>query len=183
MLNRLLRASPYIVLLICAMYLYHLATQFDYTAPPGRIGPDAWPKLILVMLGAVCVCEIVKNLLVGESFTASGMLDKLMQDAGAEEEEANRPGYPLRLWAGIGLTVVYTLLMETLGFFVASSAYLALFMIIGQYTRWRVIAAASVLGSLAIMFIFMKIVYVSLPLGVGPFKVVSIALLAVMGVR
>jgi len=183
MLSRLQRAAPYIVLQICVMYFYHLATQFDFMAPPGRIGPDAWPKMILVLMGAACVYEIVKNLLVGESFSAAGLLDKLMTDAGAGEEAANQPSYPLRLWGGIGVTIAYILLIDTLGFFIASSTYLALFMAIGGYKRWRVIVSTSVLGSLVIMFIFMKIVYVSLPLGSGPFLTVSTALLTVMGVH
>ncbi len=183
MLNRLLRAAPYILLQICAIYLYNVAVRFDYTAPAGRIGPDAWPKLILVLLGAACVYEIVKNLLVGESFDAAGLLGKLMKDAGAGEDGASQASYPLRLWAGIGLTIAFILSIDTLGFFIATSAYLALFMAIGRYRRWGVIAGASLLGSLAIMFVFMKIVYVSLPLGTGPFLAVSGALLAVMGVR
>lgn len=183
MLNRLQRAAPYIVLQICVMYFYHLSTQFDYMAPAGRIGPDAWPKMILVLMGGVCVYEIVKNLLVGESFSAAGLLEKLMTDADAGAEGANQPNYPLRLWAGIGLTIVYILTIDILGFFIASSSYLALFMVIGRYYRWGVIAGTSLLGSLSIMFIFMKIVYVSLPLGTGPFLAVSTALLSVMGVH
>ncbi len=183
MLNRLLRASPYIVLLIGAMVFYHLATQIDYAAPAGRIGPDAWPKLILILLGAACAYGIVKSLLVRESFEAAGLLGKLMKDAGAGEEGDSQPVYPLRLWAGIGLTIVYILAISTLGFFIATSAYLALFMVIGRYRRWRVISSTSLLGTLVIMFVFMKVVYVSLPLGTGPFLTVSTALLAVMGVR
>lgn len=183
MLNRLLRASPYIVLQICVVYLYNVATRFDYSAPAGRIGPDAWPKLILVLMGGVCVYEIAKNLLVGESFTAAGLLDKLMKDAGAGEDGASQTSYPLRLWAGIGLTIAFILSIDKLGFFIATSAYLALFMAIGRYRRWGVIACTSLLGSLAIMFVFMRIVYVSLPLGTGPFLAISSALLAVMGVH
>jgi len=183
MLNRLQRAAPYIVLQICVTYFYYLSTQLDFTAPAGRIGPDAWPKMILVLMSAACVYEIVKNLLVGKSFSAAGLLEKLMANADAGAEPANPPNYPLRLWAGIGLTIVYILTIDILGFFIASSGYLALFMVVGRYYRWRVIASTSVLGSLVIMFIFMKIVYVSLPLGTGPFLAVSTALLTVMGVH
>ena len=61
-----------------------------------------------------------------------------------------------------------------LGFFLATAVYLAAFMVVGRYRRAGVIAATSVLGSLAFMYVFMKIVYVSLPLGVGPFEQVSV---------
>jgi hypothetical protein len=59
-----------------------VAGRIDFPAAPGRIGPDFWPKSILVLLGLVCVYEIIKNLLVGETFTAAGLLEKLMKDSG-----------------------------------------------------------------------------------------------------
>ena len=158
MLNRLLRASPYIVVQLAAMVLYQVAGRIDFPAAPGRIGPDFWPKSILVLLGLVCVYEIIKNLLIGETFTAAGLLEKFMKDSGATEGEEKLRSYPLIL------------------------AYLALFMVIGRYRNWTVIAVSSVLGSLALVFIFMKVVYVSLPLGVEPFSAVSLWLLRVMGV-
>ncbi len=43
--------------------------------------------------------------------------------------------------------------------------------------------ASSLLGSLAFVFVFMKIVYVSLPLGVEPFSQVSLLLMRLMGIR
>ncbi|TRZ65096.1 MAG: hypothetical protein D4S02_09575 [Rhodocyclaceae bacterium] len=183
MLNRLWRAAPYIVLQLAAMYFYQLAGSIDYPATPGRIGPDFWPKAILVLLGLVCVYEIIKNVLVGESFTAAGLLEKLMKESAAGQGEEKLPAYPLRLAGGIGLTILYVATIDKIGFFLATSAYLALFMVIGRYRQWGVIAAASLLGSLLLMFIFMKLVYVSLPLGVEPFSAVSVGLLSIMGVR
>ena len=183
MLNRLWRAAPYIVLQIAAMYFYQLAGRIDFPATPGRIGPDFWPKAILVLLGLVCVYEIIKNLLIGETFTAAGLLEKLMEDSATDRGEESLPSHPLRLAAGIGLTIAFVAGIDTFGFFLATCAYLALFMVIGRYRHWGVIAASSVLGALLLMFVFMKLVYVSLPLGTEPFSAVSIALLSLMGVR
>jgi putative tricarboxylic transport membrane protein len=58
-----------------------------------------------------------------------------------------------------------------------------LFMALGRYRRAGVIVAASLAGSFAFVVVFMKVVYVSLPLGVGPFRAFSAALLAAVGVR
>ena len=60
---------------------------------------------------------------------------------------------------------------------------LAAFMLVGRYRRPGVIVASSVVGSLAFVFVFMKIVYVSLPLGVGPFRSVSTWLMAMLGIH
>jgi putative tricarboxylic transport membrane protein len=54
---------------------------------------------------------------------------------------------------------------------------------VGRYRRLGVIVATSVIGSLAFMFMFMKVVYVSLPLGIEPFAQVSFALMRVMGIK
>jgi putative tricarboxylic transport membrane protein len=56
-------------------------------------------------------------------------------------------------------------------------------MVLGRYRRNGVIVSISLLGSLAFVFVFMKIVYVSLPLGIGPFQAVSVAILAALGIR
>jgi hypothetical protein len=44
-------------------------------------------------------------------------------------------------------------------------------------------AAVSLLGTLAMMFFFMKVVYVSLPLGRAPFMQVTLFLMQAMGIR
>jgi len=182
MLNRLRRAAPYIILQLAAMYFYQLAGRIDYPATPGRIGPDFWPKAILVLLGLVCVYEIIKNVLVGETFSAAGLLEKLMKESAADQGE-EEPDHPLLLAGGMLLTIVYVATIDIFGFFLTTCTYLALFMTIGRYRRWGVIAAASLVGALLLMFIFMKLVYVSLPLGIAPFSAVSVALLSIMGVR
>jgi putative tricarboxylic transport membrane protein len=118
------------------MYLYQVAGRIEFPAAPGRIGPDFWPKSILVLLGLVCVYEIIKNLLIGETFTAAGLLEKFMKDSGEVEGEEKQRSYPLILAGGIVLTVIYVVTISTLGFFLATIAYLALFMVLGRYRNW-----------------------------------------------
>ena len=45
------------------------------------------------------------------------------------------------------------------------------------------IAAIGLLGALLLMYVFMKLVYVSLPIGVDPFSQVTFFLMQVMGIR
>jgi len=46
-----------------------------------------------------------------------------------------------------------------------------------------VIAVVAVGGALVFMFVFMRIVYLSLPIGVPPFAQVSLMLMQLMGIR
>ena len=98
--------------------------------------------------------------------------------AAAEEKT-----YPHLLWIGIVMTVAYAVLIDKLGFFLCTFIYLAAFMWIGRYRRSGIILITSLVGSLAFMFMFMKIVYVSLPLGVDPFSQVSFLLMRLMGIK
>ena len=99
------------------------------------------------------------------------------------ETQSAAPPSVLRLALSMGATLAYVLLVGVMGFFLATAAYLAAFVAIGGYRRWGVIAACALGGSLAMVVVFMKIVYVSLPLGAGPFRAFSISLLVLLGVR
>lgn len=184
MLRRAGRAAPYAVLLGAAAYFYHLAGSLEFVAPASRIGPDAWPKIILGLLAAVCLYQIGRSFLGSSASTASGLLHSLMaraaDDANGVHTADRSPGL---LLGGIAVTIAYVLLVDVIGFFVATALYLAAFMRVGRYRRYGVIAVASVAGSLALVVVFMRIVYISLPPGVGPFRSLSFGLLALLGVK
>ena len=167
---------PYAALVLGAAFLYHETGSFANAGRPGQLGPDFWPRAVLVLLMVVCGLEMVRRALAApEARPPAGAKPK------AHDEEEVR--YPRLLAGGIAITVAYVPGIEYLGFFVATALYLAAFMLIGRYRRAGVIAAASIVGSLAFIYVFMKIVYVSLPLGAGPFRHVSTTLLAVLGIH
>jgi putative tricarboxylic transport membrane protein len=87
------------------------------------------------------------------------------------------------LWGGIALTAFYVWIIRDLGFVLATAPYVFAFIALGGYRRWLVNAATSVVGTLAMMFFFMKVVYVSLPIGAEPFAQVTLALMRLMGIR
>ena len=164
---------PYAALLAGAGWLYHDAGSFASSAKAGQLGPDFWPRAVLVLLMAVCAIEIARHAFLARAPAAGA--------EAAEEDEG--PRFPGLLAAGMLITALYVPGMDYLGFFVATVAYLAAFMAVGRYRRWGVIAATSLLGSLAFVYVFMKVVYVSLPLGVGPFRLVSTALMSALGIH
>jgi putative tricarboxylic transport membrane protein len=178
-LDRLKGAWAYAALFAGAAYLYHDAGSFASAARPGQLGPDFWPRAVLVLLMIVCGYEVVRKLLFAGPVASP---DPAPQADAAPPAEAEAR-FPMRLLAGIALTIAYVLTLDVLGFFIATALYLALFMLVGRYYRSRVVVLSSVIGSLAFVFVFMKVVYVSLPLGVGPFKAVSVWLLALLGIH
>ena len=178
MLGRLKAAWPYAALLAGAAYLYHEAGAFAAAARPGQLGPDFWPRAVLVLLMIVCASQLLRHLLLVRPLVPEAPTLPADEEASTAEQR-----YPWRLAAGIGLSIAYVLSLDELGFFVATVLFLGLFMIAGRYYRARVVWLSSLIGSLVFVFVFMKVVYVSLPLGIGPFRTFSIWLLAMLGVR
>lgn len=170
---------PYAVVLAIAAFLYVKTAAFAALGRPGQLGPDFWPKAVLVLLMVTCAIEILRAALAGP--VKPSALANAKQGHGEGDEGERR--YPVLLVSGIVITALYVPGMELVGFFLATVIYLAAFMLVGRYRRYGVIAVTSVVGSLAFVFVFMKIVYVSLPLGIGPFRAVSTALMTLLGIH
>ena len=133
-----------------------------------------------------CAFQIVKILFFDDAGEqVPGVLESIIEEAPAGEvvDTAPESRYPHLIVGGIVLTVAYVLLIERLGFFLCTFAYLAAFAWIGRYRRPLVVLASSLVGSLLFMFVFMKVVYVSLPLGQEPFSQVTFLLMRLMGIR
>ena len=186
MLGHLRRIVPYVIVLAVSAFLYVLANRIEFAAPGGRIGPDFWPKAILLLAMATCAYEIFKTLFFGRpDQEVAGVLESVIEESPGDTaiEEPRARSYLHLLLAGVAMTIAYVVLIERLGFFLCTFLYLAGFTWVGRYRRPGVVLATSLLGSLVFMFVFMKIVYVSLPLGQEPFSEVSFFLMRLMGIR
>ena len=178
---------PYALVGSLAAWLFYAATQIDFHRRPGTLGPDVWPKLILGLMLAICVYEIVRALVSPQwRGGAAGVLHEMVERTGQAHPDAAEPAAPKSLpllLGGIALTAVYVWLIQRLGFVLATAPYVFAFIALGGYRRWLLNALTSVAGTLAMMFFFMKVVYVSLPIGAEPFAQVTLALMRLMGIR
>ena len=182
------RIAPYVIVLGVAGFLYHSASGIDFSAPGGRIGPDFWPKMVLILMIATCVYAIFKIGLFSKDETVSGVLQTLSAapptaDSPSPPALAEGRSYPLLLVLGIGATVLYAAVVPVAGFFLTTVAYLVAFMALGRYRRMGLAIGVSLAGTLLMLYFFMKVAYISLPIGTAPFSAVSLFLMQVMGVR
>lgn len=184
---RVLAIIPHTVMLAIAALLYYAAMQIDVTsaARSKRIGPDVWPKFIIGAMALLCMYEIVKRLLFGASFTATGLTQGLNRPPDdADRELAARAAQPHngKLLAGMALIAAFVLGVPYSGFFTGTALFLALFAWIGGVRRPLMVTIIGVVGAFVLFVIFVRIAYVSLPIGVGPFKLASLLLLRLIGV-
>ncbi len=176
--RRLQAALPYVVVLAVGVFLYYRADHFEFEQASGRIGPGAWPKLVLLLMLVTALWGIVAALRGGRSATEQDA------DAAAAEEIVRPPEvHPFRVWIAVAATLIYLLLLPIIGFFLATIVFSCSLMLLGQFRRPFPVALLSLGVGLFFMFMFMRVVYVALPLGVAPFNQVSYALMAAMGVH
>ncbi|MCX7155663.1 MAG: tripartite tricarboxylate transporter TctB family protein [Rhodocyclales bacterium] len=150
-----------------------------------QLGPAFWPRLILGLTICVCVFEIGFRQFTdmeGMSGLLAQVTSEMEKVEGAVEEESGEAN-PLRLISGVILTLLYVWVMPEIGFTLSTFLYTGLFIRMGGYRKLAVTAVVSLLGTLLLVFLFMKVVYVSLPLGKGVFGEISIALLPLLGIR
>jgi putative tricarboxylic transport membrane protein len=186
--GRLRQVLPHGVMLVASGLLYWAATRIDADTG-GRIGPAAWPKAIIVVLGVLCAWEIVKRLVAGSTPAARGLVNALSHNpaevaAGIGPRAALGPDaeHPRKLAGGIALIAAYVVAAPWTGFFVATALFLAIFPWAGGLRRPMLAALLGLSGSLVLIVVFMRIAYISLPLGEGPFRALSLALLRAIGV-
>jgi putative tricarboxylic transport membrane protein len=179
--GRLQTLLPYLAMLAAAGFFYWAATRIQADTG-GRIGPAAWPKAIIAMLALLCVYEVVKRLIAPSGRSATGVVSTSGPQGAQPEAAGEEETHPAKLAGGIGLVAAYVLAAPWLGFFVSTAIFVTVFPWIGGMRRPVLLAVLGLGGSLALIIVFMRVAYISLPLGEGPFRALSIGLLRLLGV-
>jgi hypothetical protein len=180
------RSAPFIVLLCAAVYLLTLTQRFEFPRAPGRLGPDVWPQALLVLLIVACALGIVSSLLAsrGSPSTPSRSEAPSAPPPGApSNEEPEAPSRYGLVAAGMALFLAYPVALEYLGFVVATFLLMTLFLLIGLWRNLIGVLATGAIGTLGLFYVFRGVVYVSLPLGVEPFRSATLWLGRLLGMH
>jgi len=183
MSSRLRALVPYLLVLAASAFLLIRTAHFEFVPRGDRPGPDVWPRAILILIVVTCAIRIINVLRARSGAEPAPGSDVVDMPADVDDAQGPSPRYPMLLAAGIALTVLYVALLSTLGFFIDTSLYIAALIHTGRYRRWPVIIGVAVAGALVFMFVFMRVVYLSLPIGEPPFASVSLLLMKLMGIR
>jgi putative tricarboxylic transport membrane protein len=180
------RSALFVVLFAAALYLFMLTREFDFPRVAGRLGPDVWPRTILFLLMIACIIGIGREALGRRGPEADrGHADTrtdLPGGAALPEAPATAFGYAL-VGTGFLLFLAYPVVLEYLGFPLATALFMVLFMLVGQWRNWLGIAAVSAAGAVGLFYAFRGLVYVSLPLGWGPFHEATLWVARLLGMR
>ena len=146
-----------------AIALYPGTWGLDAIAREGQLGPGFWPRLAITGLALACVGKMLEDW-------------QRLRRAALGAPDARPPLARGKLVAGIAFIVGYVLLAPVLGFALVSALFIAAFLILGGMRSVPAIATNVVVGVVALLYLFVKLVYLPLPKGDGPFEAVTLAL-------
>jgi putative tricarboxylic transport membrane protein len=165
----LLSILPEVVLLAAAVYLFVVALGFKQVGPADQIGPGFWPQVLCVGIGIGALVRLGQKLRSQES--------RVVGDAASEAGELRMP----RVALGVALVVGYVVGMLFLGYILATALFLIAFIYLGGQRKWYVVPLG-IASSLLFAYVFLKVVYIALPSGVGIFDQLTVLLYELLGV-
>jgi putative tricarboxylic transport membrane protein len=164
-----LNILPEIVLIAAAVSLFVVALGFRQVGPSDQIGPGFWPQVLCLGIGIGALVRLAQKLRSRER--------QVVVDAASEADELRMP----RVALGIALVVGYVVGMLFLGYILATALFLIAFIYLGGQRKWYVIPLG-IASSLLFAYVFLKVVYIALPSGVGIFDQLTVLLYELLGV-
>jgi len=158
-----------LVILGFAILAYVLSTRIDSFPMPGQLGPAFWPRMIIVLLivsGFIKVGELVAEWRKGFSpeLTCAGQVN------GA------------RLAAIIVTMLLCVLAIDYIGFALSIFCFIIVFLRLAGVRKPLSLILSSVLGTVGLLYLFVKVVYLPLPKGAWLFERVTLFVYRALGI-
>jgi putative tricarboxylic transport membrane protein len=164
----LARALAPLAGLVLALGLLAATRGLGDLAREGQLGPSFWPRLVLVALAAVCALRAVSVW--------------RQPSGGPVAAPGAAPLDRRRLAIAIALILLYVSATPLVGFPLATATFIAAFAVVAGARRPAGVAAAAVIGTLGVLYLFVKVVYLPLPKGDGPLEAVTLSLYRLLGI-
>jgi putative tricarboxylic transport membrane protein len=172
---------------IGALVLGHLIVDNPQTVESmarGLASPLTWPRLMLAGAGLCALGWAIE-----EGWKAFHALPPPpdmeataieFDDVGFEEENKHPPALPIVL--GLALALAYAFAIPWLGFTLATVVFLLLWFVLGGIRQPRQLALVTTLGTVAVLYVFVKLALMPLDKGAGAFGDFTIALFRLLGI-
>ncbi|WP_167305882.1 tripartite tricarboxylate transporter TctB family protein [Nocardioides euryhalodurans] len=152
------------------------------TSSAGGPGPAFVPQLLLGVLAASALVGVlleVRRRLGGHRDRTAVAVAATDPDAATEGEE---PTNLRRALLAAALVLTYVAATALLGWLLASTAFALVFLRFSGHRRPWPLVAVAVVAPQVLAYVFVKVVYIALPTGVGVFDTVTVALYRLFGI-
>jgi len=149
------------IIIMCSGFFYFEAGKFRQLKAIEKIGPEFWPRIVLICLFVLALFVFITDLVKRKNETDT--------DVVVYNDVAKK-----RLLLGGFLIFSYIILMAFAGFAVLTPLFMAFFMVtLGETRKWF-IALSSVVFTAVVIIIFSGFFYLAIPRGVGIFRSFSL---------
>lgn len=162
-----------LVLLALALFLPGQMFQSDQRPSDVGLGPAFWPDAMLWGLGLFSGLWIARDIWAVQRAGRRPTLSLPREDG--------RYDYG-RALAGLVMIVAYGWLLPVVGFAVSTAAFIAIWCLFGGLRKLLVVVPVTLIGTLALLWLFMGLALMPLPRGSGAFDTFSIWLLRATGI-
>jgi putative tricarboxylic transport membrane protein len=142
--------GPLLIFLV-TLFFYFLSWRIEEI--PGQLGPAFWPRVILIFLMISCGIKALEVLFSRSRDSGPGGGDHLPA-----------VNYPI-LAVLIALVIGVVAAMPMIGFLLSNLLFLILFMRVAGLRKKLPLFLTSALGTLFLLYLFVKVVYLPLPKG------------------
>ena len=143
-----------VLIVLVAIYFFVLAGKIDENPVPGQLGPAFWPQTMLLLLMISCGIKGLEIFRGG----GKGVADVIGTGPRLEVNQ-------LKLWIMIAMVLGVVYFVEVLGFAMANFVFLLFFMRIAGLRKKLPLFLISGLGTIFLLYLFLKVVYIPLPKG------------------
>jgi putative tricarboxylic transport membrane protein len=151
--------------------LSYVAPGVDFAAMArGVVTPATWPKAMLLSAAAAAALLALVNLL---------ELLALRDSSAAAPAEEYHEG---RSIGAIGLLVGYGIAIPLVGIAWATPAFIAGWLVLGGIRKPLTVSLVSILGSIGVLYFFVKLSLMPLDRGKGVFEQATVALYRLLGI-
>lgn len=153
---------------------YFIAPGYDGgSAPRGGVGPTTWPRAMLL---GIAFCSAA--LLLRELFCiVARQRSPASADGGSAGFYDNR-----KAAIGIAILILYGAAIPVTGFALATLAFLAIWLWLGGVHKALTICLVSTVGTVVLLYIFVKVSTLPLNRGIGPFDGLTVSLYRALGI-
>lgn len=153
---------------------YFIAPDYD-AVPAGRggVGPTTWPRVMLIGIACCAAVMLLRELVC--VFLRHPDLP----------EAAVETGKTYNNWKaviGIAILVVYGVAIPVVGFALATVAFFAVWLWLGGVRRAHTVGLVSLLGTIALLYLFAGLSKMPLDRGLGIFDALTVSLYRALGI-
>lgn len=161
------------VLIIGSIFLWFVADAFPAFERFKSVDSDFWPKMLLWSTGILGALLFLQSFIEYRTLRRAGPSSNISPEAATEP--APRPSYAKLIGTAL-LVLAYFLILEPVGFLIATLAFLYVAENIPSYSNWKVKALFPPLFTGFLVLFFTEALSLPLPRGTGIFYDISLLL-------